>query len=288
MAFALPSFGQMVDVRSRFQDDSVRIGEPIPFALTARYPKELNLLFPDSSFSFAPFEFSSKKYFPTQTTGPISYDSVVYYLTTYEIDSLQKLSLPVFLVHPGDCTAVFSRSDTVYLKHTVANVPDSVATPQLPLKTQTSYLQVKWLFNYPLWLIIGGVLVILLILGWLIFGKRIRHYFQIRKLERYHRAFLTRYNDAIEQLKEGFSSPKAERALVLWKEYMESLEAKPYTKYTSKEILQIEKDEHLTGPLKDIDRMVYASQQLDPKSFSVLKEYSQSRFNQKLEEVRHD
>lgn len=278
----------MVDVRSRFQDDSVRIGEPIPFALTARYPKELNILFPDSSFSFAPFEFSSKKYFPTQTTGPISYDSVVYYLTTYEIDSLQKLSLPVFLVHPGDCTAVFSRSDTVYLKHTVANVPDSVAAPQLPLKTQTSYLQVKWLFNYPLWLIIGGVLVILLIIGWLIFGKRIRHYLQIRKLKRYHRAFLTRYNDAIEQLKEGFSSPKAERALVVWKEYMESLEAKPYTKYTSKEILQIEKDEHLSGPLKNIDRMVYASQQLDPQSFSALKEYSQSRFNQKLEEVRHD
>jgi hypothetical protein len=288
MALALSSLGQMVDVRSHFDGDSVRIGEPIPYALTARYPKELNLLFPDSAYSFAPFEFSSKKYFPTQTTGSISYDSVVYYLTTYEIDSLQKLSLPVFLVHPSDCTAVFSSSDTVYLKHTVAIVPDSVAAPQLPLKTQTSYLQVKWLFNYPLWLIIGGALLVLLIIGWFVFGKRIRHYFQIRRMERYHRAFLARYNDALEQLKEGFSSPKAERALVVWKEYMENLEAKPYTKYTSREIVQIENDEQLSGPLKDIDRMVYASQQLDPRSFSALKEYSESRFNQKLEEVRHD
>jgi hypothetical protein len=282
------SQGQQLEVRGRFFADSLKIGEPVPFGLVARYPKELNLVFPDSSFAFAPFEFSKKQFFPTVTKGNISYDSVVYFLTSYEIDSAQFTKLPVFVIHPDDCTAVYSEQDTVFLKHLVAAVPDSVAAPQLPLKTQTSYLNVKWLLNYPLLLIIGGALILVLILVWVFFGKRIRKYFQIKKLHRHHQQFIDRFTSAVDQLTSSYTTFKAEQALVIWKQYMENLETKPFTKYTSKEIIQTEKDEHLAGALKLIDRMIYGGRISETHSFVELRNYTQTKFKQKVEAVRHE
>lgn len=281
-------FAQRVAVEGRFYADSLKIGEPVPYGLTARYPKELNLVFPDSTYNFAPFEFSKKEFFPTTTNNGLSYDSIVYYLASYEIDSAQFIGLPVFVIHPGDCTAVFSPTDTVYLKHLVENVPDSLAAPQLPLKTQTSYLNVKWLLNYPLLLIIGGSLVGLALLVWIFFGKRIRKYFRVKKLVRQHQQFNDRFNETVSQLSSNYSLAKAEQALLIWKQYLENLEAQPYTKYTSKEIVQAERDQRLAGALSIIDRMIYGGRSSDPRPFSDLMNHTQNKFNQKLEAVRHE
>ena len=80
---------QDVTVRSGFFKDSLRVGDVTGYYLTARYLSKLNILFPDSAFNFAPFEYDHKKYFPTETEGGKSYDSVVYYLSTFEIDRIQ-------------------------------------------------------------------------------------------------------------------------------------------------------------------------------------------------------
>src|SRR5262245_7231221 len=91
-----------VHVTSGFIEDSLKIGEPGRFYLTARYPKALDVIFPDSSFAYAPFEFTGKYYAPTETSDGISYDSVIYSLSTFEIDRTQYLSLPVFKLNPQD------------------------------------------------------------------------------------------------------------------------------------------------------------------------------------------
>jgi len=83
----------------------------------------LNILFPDSTFSFAPFELQKKIYFPTSTKNGISRDSVIYYLATYEVDSIQTLKLPVYVVNPMDCTAVFSNTDSVFFQNLVKAIP---------------------------------------------------------------------------------------------------------------------------------------------------------------------
>src|SRR6187399_1721849 len=111
------------------------IGKPVAFSLTASYPRDLQILFPDSAYNFAPYELESKEYFPTHTPDSLSYDSVVYYLTSYEVDSMQFMRLPVFVTHPGDCTEVWSPLDTIYFNHLVAAVPDTVTAQQLPLRT---------------------------------------------------------------------------------------------------------------------------------------------------------
>lgn len=282
------AFGQDVKVRGSFIADSVKIGEQIPFSLTASYPKKLTVIFPDSTYSLAPFEFQKKLFFTTQTTNGLSYDSVVYLLATYEIDSIQQLKLPVFVVNKKDCTAIFSNLDEVILDQLVRNVPDSVAAKDLPLKTNTNYINVRWLFNYPIALIISGILLVLTIAGFLIFGKRVRKYFLLRKLNRNHQNFIAKFNETISGLQSDFSTMKAEAALVLWKYYMENLVQTPYSKLTSKEILDQKNNEQLSNALHTIDRVVYGGiSSPSDQSFESLRTYCEQQFQLKLEQIKN-
>lgn len=278
---------QEVHVQGRFESDSVKLGEPINFYVTATYPKTQQVLFPDSTFSFAPFEFIKKKFYQTKTTNAISYDSVVYTLATYEIDKLQRLALPVFQLQKKDCLEFYTQTDTVFFKELVSAVPDSLAINQLPLKTNTAYSPVSWLLNYPVLLIAGGILLALLIVGWILFGKRIRKYFTLKNLVRNHEQFLNRFDQSVEKLQQAFNPEVAESSVTIWKKYMEDLSSKPYTKYTSREIREKESSE-LAQPLRSVDRMIYgrmAPETFD--SFNQLREFTKNRFNQKLEEVKH-
>jgi hypothetical protein len=274
-----------VQVRSRFLADTLKIGEKVPFAVTARYPRKINILYPDSSYSFNPYELEGRQYFPTVTKDSISYDSAVYYLTSYEIDSIQVFRMPVYVLHGSDCTAVFGTADSIILKQFVNHVPDSVSAEQLPLKTDTRYLNVMWLFNYPLAIYVIAALSIIGVIVWIVFGKRIRRYFILKRLNKAHIDFLNRFADAQQQLQGNYSSMKAETALVIWKRYMESLEEKPYTKYSSKEILNLLNEKNLADALRSIDRMVYGGIASNPELFNELREVSRSHYNEKLRQV---
>ncbi len=279
---------QEIVVRGQFMTDSVKIGEQIPYSLSVHYPASLSIVFPDSAFSFHPFEIQNKKYFPTQTKNQISFDSAVYFLSTFEIDSLQSLALPVFVIHRRDCTAVYAKPDTVYLKQLVGTIPESVAAKDLPLKTNADYLNVSWLLNYPLLLLIGGILIVTLIILWLVFGKRIKKYYGLRRLTKNHLVFLDRFAQHMEKLQKESTPAVAESILVIWKKYMEGLVDWPFTKFTTKEILQLVSDENLKQALHYIDRMVYASDRaFSIEAFEQLRAFSQAQFTKKIEEVKH-
>jgi hypothetical protein len=278
---------QEVKVTGRFIQDSVRLGQPVAFYLTAHYPATATILFPDSTFSFAPFEFQKKSFVPTSTKHGFSYDSVVYTLLTFEIDSLQFLQLPLFVVNEKDCVAVSSTTDTLLFSKLVKNLPDTVQLANVPLKTNTNYLKVSWLLNYPILLIVGAILLILLIVGWIIFGKRIKKYFQLKKLTKNHQTFLNQLNTAVEKLQSNFSPRATESALLLWKKYLENLVDKPYTKFTTKEINELEKDERMIQSLASIDRMIYANQPDQIDHFANLKSYSEDQFYKKLDEIKN-
>ncbi|MEQ9412238.1 MAG: hypothetical protein RIF39_00335 [Cyclobacteriaceae bacterium] len=279
---------QEVEVRGQFRTDSIKIGQPFPYSLSATYPKSNTVLFPDSTFSFEPFEIDHKKYFATKTTGETSYDSVVYFLTSFEIDTIQRISLPVFVVNRADCTAVYAQPDSVFLQQMVAEVPDSVSVEQLPLKINTAYQTVSWLLNYPLLLIIGGVLIVLIIIIWIVFGKRIKQYFILKKLNKGYSQFKQDFESAIRELENGYSTQRAETTLSMWKQYMEQLLSKPYTKYTTKEIFLMVKNEKLAGALKQIDRTIYSGgRTLESAPLYDLKEYTEQKFHDKVQEVKN-
>jgi hypothetical protein len=275
-------------VKGRFISDSVKLGEPIEYIVTARYPSHWQVLLPDSTFSFAPFDFLKKKYFTTHTIKDISTDSVLYVFSTFEIDSIQTLKISAFVVLPNDCTVYESNTDTVFFKHLVRHVPDSVSAEQLPLKTNTSYLAVNWLFNYPVFSIVVGALLLTVVLGWLVFGKKIKKHFTVKRLTKNHYEFIHHFDSALEKLRNGFTPESAEHSVLIWKKYMEDLIARPYTKSTTRELKAIEKNEDLINALQVIDRSIYGRIPPDTlDSFLNLKEFSQMQFSKKLEEVKH-
>ena len=278
---------QTIKVRGQFLVDSIQIGKPFPYSLTAEYPSTMRVLFPDSTFQFTPFEFADKQYFPTVSTNGISRDSAVYYLASYEIDSLQALALPIYVLEKQDCTEVRATQDFAWLQHLVSIRTDSIEANNLPLKVNTFYEPVAWLFNYPLVVIGCVVLLVLLIGAWLIFGKRIQQYFKARRMRKAFEQFAHSFVDSIDTMKSNYSVKSAERALTLWKQYLENLEGKPLTKLTSKEIIRSTGNDALGTSLKTVDRLLYAGAQPNSlDAFYELKSYSEDRFHQKLEELK--
>ncbi len=277
---------QDVRIVARFKTDSVKLGEPVEYLVTTKYPSQWQVLLPDSTFSFSPFDFQKKIYFPTHTINEVSTDSVLYVLSTFEIDSIQTLRIPAFVVLSGDCTAYESNVDTVIFKHLVSQLPDSLSAEQLPLKTNTEYNAVSWLFNYPVFSLVAGAIVLIFILVWLIFGKKIKRYFTIKQLTKNHQEFILNYDTALEKLKSSFTPESAEGSVTIWKKYMENLVTKPYTKSTTRELKEIENNESLVDALQVIDRSIYG--RIPPEtleSFMNLKEFSTIQFNKKVEEL---
>lgn len=279
---------QEIQVSGGFLKDSVQIGEPVGYYLTAAYPQALTVLFPDSTYSFVPFEFERKKISPTYTSGGISRDSVVYLLSTFEIDKVQYLSLPVFVTTARDCTVYTPIVDSIYLVELVTTLPpDTVSAQHLPLKTNTLYEKVFSQFNFIILIISIGVLLVSAVIVWIVFGNRIQKYFKLRRLQKSHSKFIQVFTDQFQQLSTLFSSEKAEAAISLWKKYLEQLEQRPYTKLTTRETIEMEPNEKLGINLKMIDRAIYGNQTSVNEPLEELKRFAEERFLKKLEEVKN-
>ena len=289
--FLLPAFlfaqAEDVSVRGGFLSDSIKIGEQTAYYLVARYPSTLTVLFPDSTHAFSPFEYQRKTYFATRTTEEISVDSAVYYLTTFEVDRVQSLRLPVYVVHRPDCTIVQTGIDSLFVTQFVKEVPDTVSVAQLPLRMNTTYQKVHYDLNF--WLIVIGITVfaIVAVVIWLVFGKKIGQYLRARKLQKNHASFLDTYNAFLRQLQTAFSTPTTESALAAWKKYMEQLESRPYTKLTTRETFSVIKEPAVTEHLSRIDNAIYGHNTTVVESLENLKKFADQRFKRKLREVQH-
>ena len=281
------SFSQDVTVRGGFFLDSLRVGDETGFYVSASYPSNLNIALPDSSFNYGPFEFVSKKYFPTQTISGQSYDSVIYYLTTFEIDPLQMLSLPVFQLNAEDSTTYQTDIDTIALIELAKNLPDTLTAQTLPLRQNTIHENVPKHFNYPVLIISLVALLVVSVVIWILFGKKIRKHFKVKKMLKAHRHFLEVYDRQVENIQKAFSSTQTEDALVHWKKYMEQLESMPYTKLTTRETVRIENNEALGRNLHSIDGAIYGHNTRVVEALENLKQFADQRFGKKIEEVKY-
>ncbi len=287
LAFVSVSSAQDVSVRGGFFADSLRVGDQTGFYLAARYPSDLDIAFPDSTFNFGLFEFVSKTYFPTKSKSGQSYDSVIYYLSTFEIEPLQMLSMPVFQLNEQDCTIYQTDIDTVSLIELAKNLPDTVTAQTVPLRENTTYENVPRHFNYPVLIISLIVVIIVTAIVWVLFGKRIRQHFKVQRMSRSHKRFLEVYNQQVASIKAAFSPRETENALANWKKYMEQLEARPYTKLTTRETARIENNEVLGQNLRSVDGAIYGHNTRVVESLENLKQFADERFSKKLEEVKH-
>jgi hypothetical protein len=241
--------------KGKFLSDSVKVGLPVKYALSYRHKATADVFFPDSAYNFAPFEMVDREYFNTVTDQNGSLDSVVYTLITFEVTPVQELSLPIYVRAKRDCTRVFAPMDYVVL-NSIINPNANIDT--LTLKKDTRLIPIAQQVNFPLiFLIIMGLLLLAGMVFWF-FGKPIRR--QVRLFN-----FRRRYDDfrkLFQRLSRGTEDAKKrleniEKAVVLWKKYIERIENKPFTTFTTKEILDNLKDNRLSDALREIDATVY-------------------------------
>ncbi|MDO1448668.1 hypothetical protein Q0590_20495 [Rhodocytophaga aerolata] len=259
MAQTMPALAQEQPVAwqgtqpiGKFLSDTLKIGYPIGYSLSLKHPADMEVIFPDSSFQYAGFEWLGKDYFPTRTDESGSLDSVVYTLASFSLDSVQYLSLPIYIITQTDCTAVFAKPDSVYLHTMVHSPPDSLAA-----KTNLNYVPVRTYYNYGYTLLLVTGIVLALLLINLAFGKRIRKLIKLYSISREHSQFRSAFDRFVKNVQTEDAVGNVENAVILWKNYMESLENKPFSTYTTKEIIEVIPNQQLAEALQHTDRIIY-------------------------------
>jgi hypothetical protein len=278
----LPLQAQVIDLNGRFLSDSIRVGEPIKYVLVAKYPLSKEIVFPDSSFSYAPFEWISKQYAPSQLSGNNIVDSVVYTLTTFELDSIQDLQIPVYLLDGLDSVEVFPPSASVIFSPTVTDIPDSAL-----FKTSARYEPVETGFNYPVFIGIALGILALITAIYFLFGKSLIRKWRLYRLrisfEKFEKQFTSRLNENALINSPGFR----ERTLNYWKSWLTNLEKKPIRQMTTKEITKVyPEDNEVHQGLRSIDVSIYgksSNEQQLQDNFQKLAEFARQRYLAQIE-----
>jgi flagellar biosynthesis regulator FlbT len=240
--------------RGRFLADTIQVGKPFEYALSFRHYFQKEVFFPDTSTQFSPFQVVGQRFFRTQTTNQVSLDSAVYTLLSFETAARQTLRVPVWTIDRGDCTAVMSNVDTVFLNSTLFGLKKPV------LQTDTEIVPLRSQINFPLILLVT-ISVLLFAAGiYLLFGDALSRQWQLFLMFRRNRDF----RRGLLRLSRDTAGTKGieniEKALILWKTYLQRLEQKPFLTYTTKEIIDNLPDEDLADALRQIDSVVYGGQ----------------------------
>jgi hypothetical protein len=281
LAIIINLFGQQIEPKGKFLQDSMSIGEPVQYSLSLRYPADSQILMPDSLYDYAPFEYTRKDYFPTETDSVQSFDSVVYTLASFEIDKIQVLKLPVFLVQGKDSTVIYADLDSIFLEEQIQILSDS-----LKMKTETTISQLDKDFNYPYLIAFLIVLTILFLLGVIIFGKKVKKKWQIWRLNKRHKKFTISFESKLSSVGD-MSIEKIEKLLFSWKKHAEFISKSPYVKLTTKEINLLQQNEELYGSLKSIDKSIYSSKEREnaTEAFKFLLNYTDVILEERIKEI---
>jgi len=276
--------GQDTKPYGYFLKDSVKIGELVPYSLSFKDKRNRKVIFPDSTFDYSPFELFDKAYFDTSSDTINSIDSAVYYLATFEIDTVQKLALPVFIYVGADSIEVLADFDSIILDQVVRQMPDSVA-----LEETANYQPVSTQFNYPYWIIGLIVLGIISLVVMLIWGKTIYKQIKLYRLKKALEKFYVRFDEELGKINPQSTKQDIEQVLKYWKVYMEDLEKVPYTKLTTKELVNLQGNQSLEETLKSIDKNIYSRLQVNDlqNDFDFLRDYSTDRYHHVIEEIKN-
>lgn len=279
LGLSLNNMAQQISPSATFQKDSIAIGEEVPYSLWIRYPRDMDVIFPDSLYDFTPFEINSREYFTTRSDSTQSLDSVVYYLSTFEIDSVQYIQLPIYLLEEFDSVELRPGLDSIVLHHVVEALPDSVT-----VIVNTDYQKVPLAFNYPYFT--AGIIILLIaaLIVFLAFGGRIRKMIRVFWVSRRHKRFIKTFTEYIQS-----DDIEVEKSIAFWKRYLEKLEQTPYSKLTTKEIFENTEDISLKENLAVIDRYIYATAEKPDTSdsFEFLLNFAEDRYHQKIDQIKN-
>ncbi|MCF0072652.1 hypothetical protein LZD49_19385 [Dyadobacter sp. CY261] len=253
MGMARDARKQRIKPNGTFHTDSVEVGKPVYFSLSIRHSPDTEIFFPDSTFDFSPFELVSQRSFVSNTDSRGTLDSAVYHLVSFDVSRVQKLRLPIYIFQKKDCTAVFTTPDSVLLIK--SNNIDLTKKPVL--KEETNLVALSREFNFSM--LIGSVALIIGVVGsiYWVFGRDIYRQWQLLKLQRRHLEYVRSFNRLMRSARDKSNIKDAEKAIIIWKNYLERLEKKPFATYTTREIIDNMPDDELAEALKNMDSIVY-------------------------------
>lgn len=248
-------YGQQNIPQGQFLTDSIEIGKPFYYALSYRHAPSREIFFPDTSFNFSPFEIISQKSFPSGTNdkGTVTLDSAIYQLVTFDVLPFQALRVPVYIFNKKDCTAVFTARDSIFIRKSNLGPGDKTGD----LLPETNLMPLSREFNFSI--LIGSLALIIGVIGavYWVFGKDIYKQWQLIKLQRRHLEYLRSFNRLLRNAREKNNIKDAENAIIVWKNYLERLEKKPFATYTTREIMDNMPDDSLAEALKNMDGIIY-------------------------------
>jgi hypothetical protein len=267
--------------QGRFLQPGTRVGEIVEYELSYRHAPGLNVIFPDSTAEYAPFEYVGKTYQPTRTRQGVSLDRTIYRLRTFSLAPEQTLQLSVTVLQGRDTLTLPSTRATVQLRRVV---PAAAGGTTPTLRQATALLPVEPAFNYPYWLAGAGVLLLLLGGVALTFGRRWRQRYQLYKLRKNHVYFLAQYARHVERFTLSRSLTNMERAITLWKNYLTNLENNTINSLTTREIVaHYQNDADVRLALRLADRVIYGNQFSEDDTetdlaFDLLRTFADRRF----------
>lgn len=283
LLFPFAVYGQELRPSGVFMADSIKIGQPVKFSLSVHHLSNTQVLFPDSGYNFSPFELIQKEFYPTITKNKLSFDSAVYIVRTFQLDTNQYLSLPVFHVVGGDSTAYYTNNDTVAIEQYLPETPIS-----MDLKQQTALNPVEQKFNYPHTIAYTVIVILLALILYFLFGKVFNRRYKLFKVRSDHMVFVKNFQRLQKEFTEKKGPLTIEQALSIWKAYLARLENKPINTYTSTEIINLYNKEELKTGLNIIDRAIYGGVISDEaeKALATLKRFSNRLYLQRKKEIQ--
>lgn len=239
--------------RVHFLADSVKVGQPVQLLLQVDYPFSRRILLPDTNHNFAPFELQRKDYFSTRTRNGISRDCVLYTLATFQIEINQRIQLPVYEFDASDSIVHLSNQDSIFLIQKLA--PKDLERPIF--EADLTYQNVARPINYPYLLLGFGIVILLLVAINFFFNRPIQRFIYLIVENRRHKAFLKQFERIQSQMERNLTTKTMDQLLVAWRKYIQRVDGKPFTTFTTTEISQVLPDPALKNALSEIDRWIY-------------------------------
>ena len=267
--FSHKIFSQEIDYNIFFKEESVKIGDTITLISTLRYPKNIEIIQPDSSYKFIPFEFLDKIIFESSTSNNFIYDSTIYLLQTFELDSIQSIYLKSYIINTSDSLEILSNNDDI-LTISLVNEKNS------KIKANTLLERINSIFNLKKYSIITGVIFSILILIYLVFRKKINKYFKIKRIKSETDFFKNEFDYILNKYLNTNNIKFLENLILKWKRFMEKLSKKPYSSSTTSEISIFNKNIKSIKTLKEIDKCIYSENEfiIDKNKLIILKDES--------------
>ncbi len=262
-------FSQEIDYNIFFKEESVKIGDSITLISTLKYPKNIEIIQPDSSYKFIPFEFLDKIVFESSSSNNIIFDSTIYILQTFELDSIQSIYLKSYIINTSDSLEILSNTDKI---RTISLVNEKNSKT----KTNTLLEKINSIFNSKKFSIITGVIFSVLVLIYLLFRKKINKYFKIKRIKSETDFFKNEFDTILSSYLNTNDIKFLENLLLKWKRFMEKLSKKPYSSSTSSEISLFNKNIKSIKTLKDIDKCIYSENEfiIDKNKLIILRDES--------------